>query len=160
MEIKAVCRNCHTFLKIEETDTTIASIVIEESVFLTLENLPIAVNDNGSNDLEFYKDELEKLEIEWSAKKEDYKIKNGKNRILPRRQSILFLVGAALLSIYALITIFYYNDPNFFLIITGPIWIISNIREFTLYRKWKEAEEEYLDERNRIENEIQYLKSF
>ena len=104
-EVKVVCQNCRTYLQIEETETTISTLVIDELTFLELNDSLVVKGRSSQNEIQFYKEELINLEGNWEIELETYKIKNGKKRILPRRnQSMVFLfiaIGMSLVGIYS-----------------------------------------------------------
>lgn len=158
-EIRLKCGNCQTFLKVEEKETTIAVTVIEEKEFLESRS-ELGLFDGSENKRQFLQRQLVELKESWERERETLKVKNGKNRNLPRRKQSLYGLltglGMAFFGIYS----FLFADGNYWvLLIVGVSFVYSSGREYNKFRKLKEAEEDYFDKKERLEYEIASLKT-
>lgn len=156
----ATCATCGTHLKLEETERTVAAVVVEKREFLTTQQQPIPVEQNSyyqrQQELLEYEEQLKALEKSWEEKQETFKIKNNKKMILPRKtQSLLFtIIGSALL----ILSFTVWSSSNTFLIIMGFGWSISSGREYYKAIKYEQAKQDYEDEKERLQMAIDLLR--
>lgn len=159
-ENKVVCQNCQTYLQIEETETTVSSIIINKDKFLELEEISTIYDIETTDRIQFFKGELQRLEDNWAIDLESFKLKNGKKRNLPRRkQSLIFLIISVILILVGTYSILFSKNENYFSLIMGAIWLYTSSREYNKFRAFKESEEDYLNEKERLEYEIKLLNS-
>jgi hypothetical protein len=154
-----ICQNCQTHLKIEETETTIETIIITEHEFLTTRQTPIPVYQDDNNEklirLQEYEEQLRILETEWSKKVEKFKIKNSKKRILPRKKRSLGLtITGFLILIYS---IFFDRGNSTFLNILGGILFFTNVNEFYNWWQYNKGLQEFEEEKERLEMAIMLI---
>jgi hypothetical protein len=154
-ETQVVCRNCQTYLKVEETETTLSTIIIDEEAFTALEDKPTIYDKKGYKNIQFLRDELQCLEVNWELEQEDFKI----NSVLPqRKRSLIWLFVGLITALLGLYGLLFLDNFVWVLSITGISWVYQNSREFYKFRKYKEAEEDFLDEKDRLEYEILLLE--
>lgn len=146
-------------MKLEETERTITAIIIEKKEFLKTQQQPIPVEQNNlyqrQQELQDYEEQLELLEKKWEEQQENFKIKNNKKMILPRKtQSLLFTLAGAGLLFWG---IFFWRGSTF-LLIMGGIWVFSSGKEYYKAIKYEDAKQDYLDEKERLQMVIDLLQ--
>lgn len=160
-----VCTSCQTYLKVEESETTVTTIVIDEQEFLTVSKIPISTQNQ---DLQRYKEELATLEKEWLQKEEAFKGKKKKTGWLSKiqskitqtislkTQSLLWILFGVAIIIYGLF--FSENSQNnqgsgflvFYIVFGGQI-LVGNGKEYLKIIRHEQATQDYLDEKERLE---------
>ena len=154
------CSSCGTYLKLEETERTVATVIVEKQEFLKTQQKPISVGQNDyylrQQELNEYEGQLKELEENWEQQQETFKIKNNKKMILPRKAQSLFFTVIGIIVILG--TIIVWNSSNTFLIIMGVAWITSSGREYYKAIKYEQAKEDYEDEKERLQMAVDLLK--
>lgn len=155
----ATCAACGTHLKLEETERTIAAVIVEKQEFLKTQQQPIPAEQNDyykrQQELIEYEKQLKQLEKNWEEQQKKFKVKNNKKMILPRKtQSLLFTIAGASLLLWG---IFFWRGSTF-LLIMGGIWVISSGKEYYNAVKYEQAKQDYEDQKERLQLAIDLLR--
>ena len=155
----ATCPNCQTHLKIEETETTIETIVVTEREFLTTNQTPIPAYQNNAAEslirLREYEEQLRILESEWSIEIEMLKVTKRNKQILPRKNRSLGLsVLGFVILLYAIIID---KGEATFLSTIGVIVLFTSGQEFYKWWRYKEALADFEEEKEKLEMGIELM---
>ncbi|MFT6150003.1 MAG: hypothetical protein ACJAUH_002700 [Saprospiraceae bacterium] len=157
----ATCPSCQTRLKIEETETTIETIVIDEKEFLTMNPTPIPVYQNETQEkllqLQTYEKQLRELEANWKKNIEKFKFEGDEKHILSQRNrsSGLLLLGL-LIFLYSILID---KKERTYLTTIGLVWLFLGAQGFFHWMNYTKKSHDFEKEKERLEMKIWLINS-